>query len=345
MNGARLANVCVCGSVPVRFIHLDKQHTELNFLCKDATTSAAFRIAYFIWLLRGGNDLATLECYSKHMIPASDDLTHLRGAYGPRLLNWIGVDQFQEAMNKNRDIDQIEDFTKPQGRNQIHAVYNDMRGGVLDVSTMVVRDPAIDFDDTNDVPDLIAATFTVTLDSVNCTLFYEKICIGSNYINELWFFKHLTELYRSWLLKRDSSITVISPVANNEIEITIQGSVHNHNLVHEAGGETFRQPFHPNPNIFWKDFQLLSDFERHLRQRIREEVFYNPDVVVKQLYEDLERCLIANMQHVYLRDMAYVLLVFMLNKFDKENRSEIVKYASKIQSDLRYEVSHELNLV
>ncbi|MFT8357759.1 thymidylate synthase [Bifidobacterium aquikefiri] len=85
-------------------------------------------IAETMWVLAGRNDLRYLSKYLKRAPLFSDDGLTWRGAYGPRLRNWEGVDQ----LNEIRKLIKKEEHTR-------RAV------GVL-------FDPAHDFIDTLDVP-------------------------------------------------------------------------------------------------------------------------------------------------------------------------------------------------
>lgn len=53
-------------------------------------------IAETIWVLGGRNDLQYLSHYLPRAIEFSDDQKTWRAAYGPRLRNWDGIDQFKE---------------------------------------------------------------------------------------------------------------------------------------------------------------------------------------------------------------------------------------------------------
>lgn len=85
-------------------------------------------IAETIWVMAGRNDLEFLSYYLPRAIDFSDDNKIWRGAYGPRLRNWQGIDQFKEvATILNRD---------PQSRRAV----------------MIIFDPAKDFVDSKDIP-------------------------------------------------------------------------------------------------------------------------------------------------------------------------------------------------
>ena len=51
----------------------------------------------------------------------------LRGALGPRLANWIGSHQLQEAIDINFDKGDDDEFMSPEGINQCEHVYKDLK--------------------------------------------------------------------------------------------------------------------------------------------------------------------------------------------------------------------------
>lgn len=85
-------------------------------------------IAETMWVLAGRNDLNFLSHYLPRARDFSDDGQTWRGAYGPRLRNWHGVDQLRENLTLLR-----------QELGSRRAV-------------MSIFDPALDFIDSKDVP-------------------------------------------------------------------------------------------------------------------------------------------------------------------------------------------------
>lgn len=85
-------------------------------------------IAETLWVMGGRNDLDFLSFYLPRAIDFSDDQKTWRAAYGPRLRNWYGVDQFKKvAQLINKDP-------------------NTKR------AAMIIYDPSKDYVDTKDVP-------------------------------------------------------------------------------------------------------------------------------------------------------------------------------------------------
>lgn len=59
-------------------------------------------VAETIWVLSGRNDMKFLTKYLPRALEFSDDGLVWRGAYGPRLRDWNGVDQFKTVLNRFR---------------------------------------------------------------------------------------------------------------------------------------------------------------------------------------------------------------------------------------------------
>lgn len=85
-------------------------------------------IAETLWVLGGKDDMDFLTHYLPRAREFSDDGKIWRAAYGPRLRNWYGVDQFKEIIQLLK-----EEVTTKR-------------------ATMVIFDPQKDYIDTKDVP-------------------------------------------------------------------------------------------------------------------------------------------------------------------------------------------------
>jgi len=109
-------------------IHLSEPHRNpysTNFRRK---ASIPAQIAETVWLLSGRDDIKFIEPFLPRAKDFSDDGETWRGAYGPRIRNWGGVDQLFEVASI---------LTSDPGSRR--AVIN-------------IFDPAVDFGDTKDVP-------------------------------------------------------------------------------------------------------------------------------------------------------------------------------------------------
>lgn len=85
-------------------------------------------VAETVWVLAGRNDLEFLGNYLPRAAEFSDDGSTWRAGYGPRLRAWHGVDQLAQVVKVLRE--------DPLSRRAVMSLF----------------DPAVDFDETKDVP-------------------------------------------------------------------------------------------------------------------------------------------------------------------------------------------------
>jgi len=85
-------------------------------------------IAETLWVMAGKNDMEFLAHYLPRAVDFSDDGLVWRAAYGPRLRNWYGVDQFKELVQLIN-----QDLTTKRG-------------------VMMIYDPQQDYVDSKDIP-------------------------------------------------------------------------------------------------------------------------------------------------------------------------------------------------
>lgn len=106
-----------------------------------------FLFAELLWILSGQNDLASIAFYNSKMRDFSDDNLTLNGAYGARLRNWQGIDQFQRIIdiltvdiNSRQAILQIFNPTFDYNSKDIpcnNLLHFQVRNGQLDLSVFV----------------------------------------------------------------------------------------------------------------------------------------------------------------------------------------------------------------
>jgi thymidylate synthase len=94
-------------------------------------------IAETMWVMAGRDDVAYLEPYLPRALDYSDDGVTWRGAYGPRLRNWQGIDQVAQVSELLR--------REPSTRRAVMSLF----------------DPARDFSDSLDIPCTNWLHFTV----------------------------------------------------------------------------------------------------------------------------------------------------------------------------------------
>lgn len=321
----RTLNVSAVGDNITRFSLLTKKDSCHNFIIDNAYSNAAFRAAYFLYVMRGANDLKSISTYSKHMDEYSDNGISLRGALGPRLINWIGADQLQEAININIDVDEKEDYIKPVGVNQLKSVYDDLKHG-MNESSVIFRDPAVDFEITNDVPNLMSILFVNGNTKLSVFCNYSQIEYGSNYINELWVFLHIAQLFKIWLEFEELEFNVVSPICNNDEHI---------NLVITEESQIIQGPVE-----FWTDIDVMQDFQRHLRCMINEKSFESPEVAIGICVEKIDEVILQRVKSNYLCDLGIVMLLSLLVNYDPIAYEDIIlEYFNKMSTAFKNEIA------
>lgn len=113
--------------VLAQLVTIEKPNERVIVL-KNRNNNIFALIAETLWVLAGRNDLVFLEHYLPRAVDFSDDGMTWRAAYGPRLRNWDGIDQFEMVIKRLKD-----------DLNTKRAV-------------MSIYDPGKDFVDTKDVP-------------------------------------------------------------------------------------------------------------------------------------------------------------------------------------------------
>jgi hypothetical protein len=306
--------------------------------------------------MRGANDLESLMFYSKHMAEYSDNGKELRGSIGPRLRFWLGIDHLQEAIDINQDIDDEEDFVKPNGVDQLKMAYQDLRSG-LPETTIIIRDPAIDFEDTNDIPDIISIQFSViekeNAENTLCmAVSYGQINMASNFINELWLLMHIGNMYKNWLHCLSFRLDITSLCNNNDMVIEEILST--------------EMDFGNEPDTQWQmDLETLENLEKHIRLQVidHSKTPFNETRTVRGgdtgpvqieagdisqinvgiMVEELKESLADKIQNKYLREMGIVLIVCSACQLDPVGFEDfIIENYKSLETTLRVELAEYL---
>jgi thymidylate synthase len=85
-------------------IHLERP-LERVVLAPHRLNNIFLSIAETLWVMKGRNDLEYLSHYLPRAHEYSDDGKTWRGAYGPRLRNWKGQDQFSSVISRLEESD------------------------------------------------------------------------------------------------------------------------------------------------------------------------------------------------------------------------------------------------
>lgn len=275
-------------------------------------TEFPFRIAYAMWILRGSNLLEPLKYYSNCMNELTDDGKTLRGAYGPRMRFWIGADALQEAININTDISEPEDFVKPVGIDQLEAIYRDLESG-MNVGTITIQDPAIDFEETMYVPDLHSVTFLRLDDELEMVMNYPTVDVLGHMLNDVWAFEFIKWILATFLdlTCGKTTISVCRPVFSTSIvaDFGKSESLYEHKKLSVVPQNI------DNKSLFWEEFDVFQEFEKHLRMQINHNTFRNEKINIAELSQLLDKKLLSKMKTQVMLDLGYSLLVSALVKY------------------------------
>lgn len=301
---------------------------------ENENTNYAFRIAYLMHVLGGCNDLERLSRYSEHIDGFTDDGKSLRGAYGPRMRNWIGAHQLQDMINTNADITDPEEYIKPAGVDQCMAVFDDLKSDFSE-TTIVIRDPGIDFEVTEDIPDLISITFIPKNKSLNVYATYGTAW-NKNFLNEVSMLMHLCRMYDKLLNKYEECVLHINSYSDNEDGVCEFTFV-----------PQFEVSICDTPKTFWRDLETLQKFSNHIRFYLNEKTFDNPDVAELTCADALNGALIEEIESPYFKNMAYALMIWAFVKYGSScpyRDEEVTEFFTGMgKSDIKYEVALALN--
>ena len=257
---------------------VDGRSTIFNDKFESRYTNIGFRLAYFLWNMRGSNQLEELNFYSSHVNDMTDDHLTLRGAYGPRLRYWVGADQLQKCINDNIDVDNKEDFKKPEGVDQIKKVYEDLKSGIL-TSCCQIFDPSIDYEDTNYIPSLSNVIFFVKGSELHMMCNYLDFNFSSHTVNDVWFIRLIHICLCNMLNKTPGMIAFNTPTFENDNVI---------GALNKKIDSQYKEllPVNTSPEQMMKDIHNVCYFERHYRNAINYSSVQHADVDIKVLSED-----------------------------------------------------------
>ncbi len=325
-------------------------------------TNFPFRVEYLLWILRGANLLKPLQYYGAYMNECTDDGETLRGAYGPRMRFWIGADALQEAINANQDIDMEkpenqEAIVKPKGIDQLNAVYEDLKFGMKQ-SLIQVFDPAIDFEETNYVPDLHRVSFLVNDNKLDIIMDYLTVQVNTTLVNDMWVMEIIQMILASFLSLEPGTVYVNVGRAqlNKFAEMYTKDMVESNEWVFDGEDpEDFCTPV--SPEKFWEQNNTLMELDKHIRMQITATSFNNKEVSVSQMANDLVVKFVNKIDNKLLNNLGRSLLmcaviknadtVYIYKEFIKEHyklldnifRTEFRNYAFHINvsDELDYE--------
>jgi hypothetical protein len=313
-------------------IDSNRKYGLLNWFIENPYTNIGFRLGYFLWIMRGSNTLKQISYYGDHVKLWTDDRITLRGAYGPRLRYWVGADQLEEAIKQNIDIDNPEDMVKPKGVDQLQSVFKDLESG-LQSSGCVVFNPAIDFDDSKNIPELLSIVFSMnSKNELDIFGSFTSSQIDGCFINDL-FFMTIWHLCMSNILKvvpGHIRCFIGKPIWDKHIS-----KFDNYKVL-----DKFEVIGNDTPEKMFDDLTCLMSFEKHLRCCIDTESVVHPKVNLINHCDMLVNKYLDNIKCPFWKSYGISLMVFCLNKYgDKRYNEYCVKNSEKYVNIFKPELS------
>lgn len=303
-------------------------------------TSVGFRIAQLLSLFGGANEVENLAYYSPHVLDRKDESSeYFRGAYGPRMMFWVGADQLAAANRKNVDVDDETQFSRPEGVCQIKQNYLDLTFHGFPTTSFIVRNPSVDFDESNDIPDLLCGTFNNYGGKLGLTLFFE---ITEDITNIVWTFSKLVAVMAPWMELEPGNLQLVTTCDVMDVE-TID-------IINESRREVEKiVEISIEPQDFWADIEELRYLEMNMRQLFNEKSMEAVDVSYEKCIAMVNNMINGNEYKPskfftdYVKDLARALMIWiMINKCDGYGESHIMRWLQIMTTNIRYEVAYML---
>lgn len=295
----------------------------------NAATTFFFRLGYVVWVLKGANLLKPLSYYGKMLDNLTDDTETLRGAYGPRMRRWVGPDALQEAINKNQNIDNEEDYVKPLGIDQLEAAFKDLESGMQE-TVIQIFDPALDFAETNYIPDLHRLSFVVKSKPdekcLRTIMDYLAVDPYGHMANDLFLVEIIKKIYCGFLKIKESG-TIIN------IARTIHGF--EGDLCPHVGTVIPTDMVFTTPERFWSEFDMFLDFEKHMRMQVNDKTFKNSEVSVAELVNLLKAKYLDTFQNTLLVELGNCMLLCAILKYS-ENPQLYSEYTATLYNAVNH---------
>jgi hypothetical protein len=312
------------------------------FLCvNNDYTGFFYRIGYLLWNLKGTNIIESLSYFGNkgRLEDLTDDGKTLKGAYGPRMRFWVGPDDLQEAINKNNKLSGNlvgNEFFKPKGIDQLKSVFEDLKNNLS--SNIQIFNPSVDFDNSNNIPDLINIMFSMNeVDDgycLNCMMNYNNSSLSDNFINDVFLVSFIQNMY-SKFLKEHLLETVGKKCYNGIISVNVMncdidnfindkkdtyisgltGKITQENYIDddEISEQLFGSDF--TKDDLFEDLTNIYDFEKHCRMMINKKTLMNPNIVIGSLIESMLNKYENKFKTDLIRDMFYSIIIYAILKY------------------------------
>lgn len=141
----------------------------------DRAMSLGFACREFIWYMSGSKDVQALKWYSSSIGKYSNNGWNFHGAYGPRIFNFNGINQFQKVLTL------LEKDT-------------DTRRAII-----IIRDPKKDFKSSNDIPCTMLFQFLIREEKLNMITYMRSQDMMKGMVYDIFSFTLIQELMASLL--------------------------------------------------------------------------------------------------------------------------------------------------
>lgn len=196
-------------------------------------------IAETLWVLSGRDDLDYLSAYLPRALDFSDDGKTWRGAYGPRMRSWLGVDQVAAVVELLRE--------HPTSRRAVISLF----------------DPARDFEPSTDIPCNNWLQFVLRDGRLDMHVVARSMDI-------MWGFSGINSF--EWSVLHDLIASSLGAEVGNQVYFV--GSLHLYDR-HLGRAETISatpsQNAYSNAQTMSRVTASLDEFDEQLRQTLRWE--------------------------------------------------------------------------
>jgi len=288
-------------------------------LLNNGTLNYGLICSYLAEVYSGDNTVDRLSFYDKRALAyADDDMPYYHGANGPRMRNWVGANQLNECNQINMDIDNPEKFVKPTGVDQLLFAYRDLYHGTNKSATIIIRDPAVDYNETVFVPDLISFTLHVEDNELNLVAIYENIVPEIFFHADLYMFNEIVSSFARFMDMQCGVVSVYgietelftvaikTPHCDNEITLS--------------------------PDLYYNQMSYISYINKHIVSALKSEIYGNYEIDVREVIEKFLKYVgtntgIENKFHIsepYFQSMAYAMVCSSVLLHGNSDADEIV---------------------
>lgn len=339
-------------------INFNKSHEivtidfPFHIIHNNDSTNGAYRIAHFLSIVSGDNFIKSIELYSDHIKKYASDGVRIESALGPRIKYWVGAHGVAEAIKEAEEINELDtggdnflsakEYCKSSGIDQLHKTYLDIHNGMSE-TTIVCRDPDLDFDNNKYIPDLISITFSRHQELLTVFANFGEASETTEFINDLWFLSRLCELYKLWL----------SDIGIKKVELKILcNCVKSSFSVDVFQSKELFELVDSDPDIFWEQISTLVSCLKHLRAFLNKENLMKDDISPEYLVKDklirlfvgqwqkdeIEKYVKINMPYVLDMFLSLIIYPLSISKYSERFEDLVIELYQRMTTDIKYEI-------